>query len=124
VKGGSANFATVVEQFSIDSAGNSASDPTQLLGPPNANCEANSGAFTALGGAGNYVIVTFGTQSEDVTIEIGNSIKVYELGSTLCGRFDDDPYRVSVSVSDDLGSFIFIGNGGQGSNEVPVSGLP
>jgi uncharacterized protein YegL len=117
-------FATYVENFEIDPRGNSGSDPNELLGAPDANCEANSGAFTALGGVGNYVIVSFGTQSEDVTIENGNSIKVYELGSTLCGRFDDDPYRVSVSVSDDLGSFIFIGDGGQGSNEVPVSGLP
>jgi uncharacterized protein YegL len=124
VKGGSANFATVVEQFSIDSAGNSASDPTQLLGPPNANCEANSGAFTALGGLGNYVIVTFGTTGNDVTIANGDAIEVHELGQTLCGKFDDDPYRVGVSVSDTAGSFIEIGTGGTGSNIIPVVGLP
>jgi hypothetical protein len=87
---------------------------------------AESGKFTALGGKdeGGYVIVEFSTPALDVTITNGNSIRIYELGATLCGMFDDDPSTVSVSTSSDLGTFINIGTAGEGNYTIPVAGLP
>jgi hypothetical protein len=64
------------------------------------------------------VVVGFGNEA----IENGDTIKVYEVGATLCGRFDDDPFRVSVGVSTDLGTFVEQGEG-HGQIEFPVSGL-
>ena len=60
----------------------------------------------------------------DVTIESGDNIHVYEVGTSECGRFDNDPFRVSVAVSSDItGAFEEIGEGGRGDNIIPVSGL-
>jgi hypothetical protein len=68
-------------------------------------------------------VVRFDDNS-DVTIANGDSIRVYEIGATQCnGSFDDDPYRVAVSVSDNLGTFVEVGRGGVGTVNIPVSGL-
>lgn len=122
-------FSTAVEDAAIPVDSNSAADPYQMVGPADANCDPDSGAFTALGGAdaGGYAILSFGTAEEDVTIENGDSIVVYELGMTLCGEFDADPVEVSVGIGNTLGSFseigTVIGTIGEGVNEVTVSGL-
>ena len=127
--GGGGGFATFLEDFNIAGGNNTHADPTQMLGAPDADCVAASPAFTAMGGAAanGYVIVSFGSETTDVSIENGDSIKVYELGATLCNKFDNDPYQVSVGVGNTLGSFTesgkIIGTGGMGSNEVTVSGL-
>jgi hypothetical protein len=121
-------FATSVVDANIgDPNGDSAAtDPSQLVGPPDADCDAQSGKFTALGGsaAGGYAIVEFGTAEIDVTIDNGDSVRIYELGATLCGMFDDDPSTVSVSASTDLGSFIEVGSAGEGRYTIPIFGLP
>jgi hypothetical protein len=126
--GGGEVFATRVVDANIadPNGNNSATDPNQMIGAPDANCQAQSGKFTALGGqaAGGYAIVEFGTTGVDVTIENGDSIKIYELGATLCGMFDDDAGTVGVSASSDLGSFITIGSTGTGQYTIPVAGLP
>jgi hypothetical protein len=126
--GGGEVFATRVVDANIGdpNGNNSATDPTQMVGAPDANCQAQSGKFTALGGsaAGGYAIVEFGTTGVDVTIENGDSIKIYELGRTLCGMFDDDAGTVGVSTSSDLGTFIEIGSTGTGQYTIPVAGLP
>jgi hypothetical protein len=118
-------FASSVEDSRIGNPGsNEFADVSALLGPPDSNCEVRN--FTALGGQaeGGYVIVSFGDGDADAVIEDGDTLRVYEVGATLCGRYDDDPYRVSVSVSTALGDFIELGDGGNGSNDVPVRGLP
>jgi len=116
-------FATTVEDFNIGAlALNQATDTNQLLGPNDANCEANSGKFTALGGGADdsYVIVGFSTPDTDVTFDSGTVITIYELGNTLCGQFDDDPYTVSVSASDDRGNAVLVGTQSQGTNSFTV----
>lgn len=122
---GGERFATAVEDFELGLAGNEYGNVNEILGSPDANCQKQG--FVSLGGqsAGSYVIVSFGTDTEDVIIENGDSIRVYELGSTLCPNagYDDDPYRVAVSVSTDLGSFIEVGTGGEGRNTLPIRGL-
>ena len=125
VKNDAAFYATAIEDSNLGGNSNAFLDPGQLLGAPDAGCEKKN--FTSLGGAraGGYVIVSFATPQRDVTIDNGDTIEVFELGRTLCPntRYDDDPYRVSVSVSDELGTFQEIGIGGEGQNSVTVTGL-
>lgn len=110
--------AVEVEDFANDSSGNLAADPSQVLGVSDAACDADSGKFYAMGGEGNWMILSYG----DAIIENGDSIDVVELGSTECGTFDDDSWAVSVSVSTDEGSFLELGDG-VGSSTIAVSGL-
>ncbi len=116
-------FATALEDFEIGMGENLYSNPEEVLGAPDSDCEKKS--FVSLGGAeaGGYVMVSFATSSQDVTVEAGDSIKIYELGSTLCPstNYDDDPYNVSVSVSTDLGTFVEVGAGGEGRNVIPIA---
>ena len=125
VKNDAAFYATAIEDSNLGGASNAFLDPGQLLGAPDAGCEKRN--FTSLGGAraGGYVIVSFATPERDVTIDNGDTIEVFELGRTLCPntRYDDDPYRVSVSVADEIGTFQEVGIGGEGQNSVTVSGL-
>ncbi len=133
LKGGEEFFAeTFEEDTDIDCDGNLACDANGLLGAPDAvdgpgSCfgggAPDGSTFTALNAG--FVIVQFSSVAAgDVTIENGDSVHVYEVGRTECGRFDDDAFRVSVSVADDVtGDFKEMGEGGRGSNIVPVSGL-
>ena len=130
IKGnGRIHYPSALEDFNIRGDNNLASDPTQLLGPPDADCQADSGRFVSLGGqaAGAYVILSYGTFDEDVTLNNGDSLRVYELGATLCGEFDDDSVALSVSVGNTLGSFaelgVDLGEAGTGAYEIPVTGL-
>ncbi len=121
---GTVHYASGLIDSNIGVEGNSAADPNQIIGAPDANCDANSGAFTSLGGldADAYVIVEFG-DAADVTIENGDTIVVGDLGATDCnGMFDDDPGRLGVSVGTDRGSFTTIGEF-DGAAEVPITGL-
>jgi hypothetical protein len=123
----------------IDCEGNSACDLNALIGAPDAidpetgdcfglaqprGADVDPTLFTALNGG--FVIVDFSSVvNGDVTIENGDQIHVFEIGSTECNAFDDDPFSVSVAiaVSDDVsGSFQEIGVG-DGSNIAPVTGL-
>lgn len=119
--GGGESFASEVLEAVIGTEGNQAADSAQVVGAPDADCVANSGKFTALGGDGNYVVLGF---EDGVTIEAGDTIKVYELGRTLCNMFDDDPATVSVSVSTDVGSFVEVGEAGSGTYDIVVGALP
>lgn len=123
IKGGDEFFAQSVEDASVDTPGNLFDDPSDILGAPDAGCQVQN--FVSLGGSANggYIIVSMGDGQRDVSIDNGDSVKVYEIGAFLCNRFDDDPYQVSVSVSTDLGSFVEIGEGGAGGNVIPVTGL-
>jgi hypothetical protein len=125
VKSNASYYATVIEDSNLGGRSNAFLDPGQLLGPPDSNCEKKN--FTSLGGArsGGYVVVSFATDAMDVTIENGDTIEVFEIGRTLCPQtnYDDDPYRVSVSIASELGTFQEIGTGGEGINAVPVTGL-
>jgi hypothetical protein len=116
----------------VDCTANLACDPSSILGAPDAvvggNCfdgrigNVDPTTFTALNGG--FAVLQFGSESRDATIENGDDIRVYEIGATQCsGSFDDDPYSVAVSVSDDLGSFVEMGTGGQGVVTIPISGL-
>ena len=116
----------------VDCAGNLACDPSALLGAPDAvrggSCfngtvgSVDPTTFTALNGG--FAVVQFSEGARDVSVANGDRLRVYEIGATQCnGAFDDDPYRVAVSISDDLGAFIEVGTGGQGVITIPVSGL-
>lgn len=119
------------EDTDIDCSGNLACDASALLGAPDVvdNGECFGGGapdgsdFTALNGG--FVIVQFSSVTNgEVAIENGDDIHVFEVGATECGRFDDDPFDVSVSTSDDVtGVFVELGRGGEGSNIIPVTGL-
>ncbi len=125
-------FATAISSESdVICDGNSACDTSALLGPPdvvvNGECfgggDVDTTLFTSLNQG--FVIVSFsGGDNGDQIIENGDSIHVYEIGATECGRFDDDPYTVSIGISDiDVGAFIEIGSGAAGDNIIEVSGL-
>jgi hypothetical protein len=90
-------FATAVELVDIP-VESEASDPHKLLGPPDTGCE-DLTAMTALGVVGNYVVVSFGTVGEDITVENGDTLRVYELGESYCGMFDDDYVHLSAMRS-------------------------
>ena len=126
---GASYFVSAIEDAYVGSEHNLAMDPNQLVGPPDSNCEADSGAFTSLGGApqGGYAIVSYGTAQEDVTIQNGDRIRVYELGISNCGQFDDDHVEVSVGVGNTLGWFyeqgVVLGRTSGGSYTIQVSGL-
>jgi hypothetical protein len=124
--GGGSFYATAVEDITFGpDDGNEALTQENILGAPDDNCAGSDATGVALGGVGGYVIVSFGTDAQDVTIENGDSIRVHEIGSTSCpGQFDDDPYSVSVSVSTSLGDFIEIATDVNGDGAVSVSGLP
>ncbi len=121
------------EDTNINCEGNLACDANGLLGAPDAVDPATGtcfggGApdgltFTALNAG--FVVVQFSSVADgDVTIENGDSIHVYEVGAAECGRFDDDAFLVSIAVSDAInGDFKEMGEGGRGSNIVPVTGL-
>ncbi len=123
--------ASLSSDTDVDCAGNRACDPSALLGPPDAirggKCfggqlsQVDASTFTALNGG--FAVVQFSDRSRDAKVENGDRLRVYEIGATQCGAFDDDPYRVSVSVSDDLGSFVEVGTGGRGVITIPVTGL-
>jgi hypothetical protein len=120
-------FAATIESDDLDCTNNTACDTNGILGAPdvvdNGECFGGGGVDTTLFTALNAsrVVVSFDGGAE---VENGDSIHVYEIGATECGRFDNDPFSVSVGVSDDLdGTFIVIGDGGDGNNIIPVSGL-
>ena len=110
---------------------NLACDASALLGAPDVvdggDCfgggAPDGSDFTALNGG--FVIVQFSSVTNgDVAIENGDDIHVFEVGATECGRFDNDPFDVSVSTSDDVtGVFVELGRGGEGNNIIPVTGL-
>jgi hypothetical protein len=122
--GGVERFATVVEDSYLAGDNNRFNDPSELLGPSDSGCQVQN--FASLGGAelGGYAVLGFSTAQEEVVIEAGDRVKVYEVGQTLCGQFDDDPYAVSVSASTDLGSFVLIGESAAGTNQFVVPALP
>ena len=118
------------EDSDVACDGNLACDASALLGAPDVvdNGECFGGGapdgsdFTALNGG--FVVVGFSSLEDDPVIEVGDSVHVFEIGATECGRFDDDPFRVSVSISAEIsGAFIEVGAGGQGENIIPVTGL-
>ena len=123
LKSGEEFFATQVEDASVDSPTNRFNDPSELLGPSDSGCMVQN--FTSLGGRqfGGFAIVSFDGGGQEVAIENGDVVKVYEVGNLLCGRFDDDPYQVSVSISTDQGTFVELGDGGSNRNLIPVTGL-
>jgi len=58
-----------------------------------------------------------------VTIESGDRIVVYELGSAVCPNqptWDNDPTRVSISISDERSTFEELFVTGSGQNIAPV----
>jgi hypothetical protein len=121
-------FVTAVEDGNIPAEGNSAADPTQAIGEPDTRCEDDSGGHVSMGGqaADGWLIVSFGTATEDVTIENGDSLRIFELGQTICGKFRDDPLQLSVGTQNTRGSFTaadVIATTGNGSYDLVVSGL-
>ena len=117
------HFVTSVDDFNIGGAGNGYTNTNDIMGAPDSGCTKTG--FVALGGAAadGYITVGFSTGSEEVRFQSGDRITVYELGPTYCTSqptWDDDPYSVGVSVSDDRSSFTQIGTGGPGQNIITV----
>jgi hypothetical protein len=112
--------ATSIEDYNI-AMGSVSVDPNQALGAPDSACEAQN--FVALGGSGGYLVVSFDTVEEDIEIESGDEIIVYELGATVCPNrpsWMDDPVSVGISSSTDVSTFTDIGTVGNGVNVVQV----
>lgn len=106
---GVSHFATTIEDFGLGRS--SADDPSQALGEPNANCDANSGKFVSLGvyPVNGYIIVGFSSDGQDVAFGAGATIIVHELGGSSCGNNTYDPYAVSISASVNRDTFVQIG---------------
>lgn len=122
-KNGVEFYATSVVDFNIGAGNNEYIDPTEALGAPDSQCEKKN--FVSLGGkqADGYLILEFSDPSRDVTIDPGDQIIVYELGNAVCPTqptWDNDPTAVSISVSDDRGSFEYLFVTGDGQNVVTV----
>ena len=127
-------FAQAVVDSDISCTGNLSCDPLAMLGstdvvdPDLGECFGGGGVtpelFTALNGG--WAIFEFSSADNgDVVIENGDKIHVYEIGATECGRYDDDPFSVSVGFSGDS-DFVNLGDYGYGTgagNEALVSGL-
>lgn len=115
-------YAASVEDFNL--GGGAALDTAQILGAPDAACDASSGKFVALGGqdADGFIIVGFSNADQNATFGAGAQITVHEVGATECpgSNFDDDPYTVSISVSTDRASFTQIGEAVNGTATVTV----
>jgi hypothetical protein len=125
---GGINYATAVDDFNLADNNNGRNEATNVnaaTGAPDDGCSADDTKFVALGGVGGYIVVSFGTDAADVTVENGDSIVVHEIGRGSCpaSSFDDDPYALSVSVSSDAG-FIELATGAEGVAPIPVTGLP
>ena len=124
-------FATVVEGADVPVEGNSAADTNGVLGAPDFDCADGAAidptTFTALGGkaAGGYVIVSFGTDAEDITLENGDSLKIYEVGKACNARYEDDEYSVTLSTGNEIDSFTEQGTLGEGSGNatIEITGL-
>ncbi|MEO1269758.1 MAG: hypothetical protein AAFX99_16855 [Myxococcota bacterium] len=115
-------FVARVWESNLEGEDNRFNDPAAILGLPDADCVAER--FASLGGRGGFVIVGF---EADTSMEPGDIIMVYELGPTLCPEqtgWVDEPYQLSVAVSNEEGLFIEIGEGGTGQNMIPVPMLP
>ncbi len=122
------------QETEVDCDNNLACDPAAMLGPPDA-VDPEAGVcfggdipdptlFTALNLG--FVLAQFGEEGseEGVAIENGDSIRVFEIGQTECGRFDDDSVSISISVLGGAeGELVLLGLTAPGSNVIPVSGL-
>jgi hypothetical protein len=120
-------YVTGVDDAELaDGATNEANNLSAIMGAPDDNCEANSERFVSLGGEGGYIVVSFGTDIEDVHFEEGDTLTIHEIGGTACdGQYDDDPYRASIQVSvmDAQGMFVELGEG-DGEATLSVPALP
>lgn len=125
-QGGSEIYASRVEGAQIPTAGNSFADPRAALGPPDAACRVQG--FVSLGGAaaGGYVIVSFGEATRRRALQEGDLLTIYEVGRRGCpeSTYQDEPYRVSVSASTDLATFVEVGQGGPDAHVIPIHRLP
>ena len=109
-------YATGITDFDFKGESSQNLDPTRALGAPDSGCEATN--FVSLGGTGGYLVAEFGEPFKS-----GDSVAVYELGPTTCPTqtdWVDESYRVSVSVSSTLDSFVEIGQGGVGLNTLTI----
>ncbi len=131
-RNGTEVFAVNVSSHSdVSCQANLACDVQALLGAPDVindgECfgggNVDTDLFTSLNQG--FAIVGFsGGDNGDQIIENGDSIHVYEIGATACGRFDDEPYSVSIAVSDSDTNAFFTLAVGEGSNPILVQGLP
>ncbi len=110
-------FAVEIEQYSIDERDNPNTDPFQILGPPDAQCDVNTGNFVSLGEFG-LVSVYFNTPAGQLTN--GDLITVYELGPSLCDIYEDEP--MGIWVGDEFGSLLYQGEA-FGASSIPIRGL-
>ncbi len=120
-------YASAVEDFAIVD-GESATDPTAMLGAPDDGCSADATKFVALGGTGGYIILSFAQMDFDGRIENGDSLTIHEIGKTSCPEttYDDEPYSASVAVSlvnAQNGNFKVISSDALGEATLPVTGL-
>lgn len=126
IKDGNETYLTAIEGANIPADGNSAADSSGAVGAPNFDCsdgaDIDPTTFTALGGkeAGGYLIGSFGTEDEDITIEAGDTLKVYEVGKECNDRYDDDEWSLSIATGNDLDSFTEQGELAQGSGTAEI----
>lgn len=117
---GTSHFATTVVDYNL--GGGNALDPSQALGAPDFNCDANSGRFVALGGAeaNGYIVVGFDTDDAPIDFGAGSTVIVHNL-DRLCGNWWLESYTVSVSTH----GFGFLQMGtASGAATIPVTADP
>lgn len=124
---GGTHYVTAVDDAALaDGPNNEAPNVNAIVGPPDDNCEANKDRFVALGGQGGYIVVSFGTDDQDIYFEEGDTLTIHEIGNTSCnGQYDDDPYKatVQVSVMTEQGAFVELGEA-DGEAALPIPALP
>lgn len=117
-------FVTTVDDFQIGGGErNKWRDPQAVLGAPDSDCERQG--FVSLGGKpeDGYLIVGFSTVEEEIQIRSGDVVVIYELGATSCPDspdWQDDPFAVSVSLSDDRTTFEEVAAGATGLSSITI----
>ena len=126
IKGSQSFYATSVEACSQGPgiSGSSNTDCNQALGSPESSsdeCTSSDSFFVNLGGQGGSIVVSFEGLTE---VETGDTIRVYECGSSSSGNYDEYTVKVGVSTSASDSNFVTCGSIGNGTSECTVPSLP
>ncbi len=110
--------ATVVDELLLG-ADNEHLDSSHALGERDSDCETN--VFASLGGAGGYLLLSFG---EGITIDNGDIITVFEVGSVMCPESgaSDELWEIGAMDGTDLNDAQYIGQS-WGMGEISVNTL-
>jgi len=119
---GSTAWVVKVPESNVAKVGNDHLEVSEVIGAPDAGCDKRH--YVAVGGADavNFLVVRFGTEVGDVTVESGDQVAVEEVGPLNCpdGGFDDEQVELALSVSNSRQTWIALGTWHPGEDPVTV----